>query len=130
MKLSDYRNTYYEFSDKASNVGRKLAFAGIALIWIFKVEGEGSAKIPERLFIPSALLATALAFDLLQYILGTCVWGAFQWYHERKLNDISVDPELDSPSWLKWPQFICFVLKLFAVFLAYIFVTKYLWSIV
>ena len=66
MKLSDYRNTYYEFSDKASNVGRKLAFAGIAIIWIFKIEGEGAPKIPEKLFTPSALLATALAFDLLQ----------------------------------------------------------------
>ena len=38
MKLSDYRETYYEFSGKASDVTRQLAFAGIAIVWIFKIE--------------------------------------------------------------------------------------------
>ena len=129
MKLSDYRNTYYEFSGKASDVARKLAFAGIALIWIFKIEAKPTPKIPDQLLLPSALLALTLAFDLLQYISATCIWGIFQWYHEHKLNDTSKDPALDSPSLLKWPQFIFFVLKLCTILLAYLFITKYAWSI-
>ncbi len=129
MKLSDYRDTYYEFSRTASSIARTLAFAGIALIWIFRIELKPIARIPSELLAPLALLATTLAFDLLQYISGTCVWGIFQWYHEKKLVDVLMDPDLDSSSWLKIPQFIFFVLKLFTVLLAYFFLTTYIWDI-
>lgn len=129
MKLSDYRNTYYEFSGKASDVARNLSFAGIALIWIFMVAGDPVPKIPKRLILPAALLALTLAFDLLQYISATLIWGLFQWYHERKLNDTSEDPDLDAPTFLKWPQFIFFVLKLCTIILAYCLITKYIWFV-
>jgi hypothetical protein len=36
MKLQDYRNDFYLFSGKASDISRQLAFAAIAIIWIFK----------------------------------------------------------------------------------------------
>lgn len=35
MTLSDYLASYYELSGKASDVSRQLAFAGIAVIWVF-----------------------------------------------------------------------------------------------
>ena len=133
-KLSNYMEDYYEFSGKASDVARKLAFAGIALIWIFKIETQPTPKIPPDLVLPTALLALTLAFDLLQYVAATCVWGVFQWYHERRIGDTSKDPEIDAPSLLKWPQFIFFVLKLCTVLLAYIlitiFIAGYMWSAV
>ena len=49
MKLSEYKKTYEDFSGKASNVVRQLSFAGIAVIWIFKVQSNGSLKIPDTL---------------------------------------------------------------------------------
>lgn len=128
MKLSDYKNTYYEFSGLTSGVARNLAFAGIALVWIFKTESEPTPRIPQQLIIPTVMLALTLTFDLLQYIAGTFVWGVFQWYHERKLHNITEDPELDSPSWLKLPQFSFFVLKLATVLSAYLFITVYIWN--
>jgi len=128
-KLSEYMEDYYEFSGKASEASRNLAFAGIALIWIFKVEAPSIPHIPDRLVLPAALLAIALACDLLQYVSATAIWGCFQWYHERRIGNTSRDPELDAPAFLKWPQFIFFVFKLMCVLLAYLLITAYIWSI-
>jgi hypothetical protein len=129
MKLSDYRETFYKFSEKASDVARHLSFAGIALVWIFKIDAMPIPKVPDALLLPAALLALSLALDVLQYVGATCVWGIFQWWHERKLDDLSQDPELESPSFLKWPQFIFFVGKLVTLTGAYFFLTRYIWII-
>jgi hypothetical protein len=36
MKLKEYLETFYTFSEKTSNIARQLGFAGIALIWVFR----------------------------------------------------------------------------------------------
>ena len=61
MKLSDYRETYYEFSGIASEVSRKLSFAGIALVWLFKIENSPIPKVPNELIFPTGLLALSLS---------------------------------------------------------------------
>ncbi len=62
--LEKFRESYYELSGKASDTARNLAFAGIAIIWIFRT-GEGVAnKIPQAIFWPLGLFAVALALDL------------------------------------------------------------------
>ena len=128
MKLSEYRNTYHEASRTASSVCRKLAFAGIILVWILEAQRIPMRMIREELLTALALLATALVFDLLQYIFGTIVWGVFLQHHEKKLKGISVDTDIDSPSYLKWPEFVFFVSKLVSVLLAYYFIIEYIWS--
>lgn len=129
MKLSDYRETYYEFSGKASDVSRQLAFAGIALVWLFKIDGSPVPKVPEELLFPTITLSLALAFDLLQYASATLVWGIFQWYKERQLEDLSEDPDLDATVLLKFPQLGFFILKLVSVIVSYCLLTKYIWTI-
>lgn len=91
MKLSDYQKAYYEFSGKASDVARQLAFAGIALIWIFRVERPQAPRLPEQLLLPSALLVLALGADLLHYIVKTIIWGRFCRKEEKKLK-LSLNP--------------------------------------
>lgn len=127
MKLSDYRETYYYFSGKASDVARNLAFAGIAVVWIFKTTNGPVPKIPSNLIMPIGLLVLTLAFDLCQYIVATAIWGYFQWHEERKLHDINDDPELSSHPCLKWPQNALFIMKLITVSLAYIFLSIFIW---
>ena len=129
MKLNDYRETYYEFSGKASDVARQLAFAGIAIIWLFKIRQSGIPKIPNELILPAITLSFTLAFDLLQYVAGTFVWGVFQWYKERQLEDLSQDPEIESSTKLKWPQFVFFILKLISLIFSYCLIIKYLINI-
>jgi hypothetical protein len=136
MRLKEYKDVYYEFSGNASDISRQLAFAGIAIIWIFR-SVENPTKIPEPLLLPFAFMVSCLFFDILQYLAGTTVWGIFQWHEERKLQQENPDKqlseidemELDSPTWLKHPQFICFMLKTAAIFLAYVWLGKYLWAI-
>ena len=127
MKLSNYREDYYLFSGKASDVARNLAFAGIALVWIFKTapSPDSIPRVPEELLAPTVFLVLTLIFDLLQYIFGSFVWGTFQWWQERQLDDLSEDPELDAPRWFKWPQFTCFVLKLCTIAVAYWLLLRY-----
>ena len=126
MKLSDYRETFYEFSGKASDVTRQLAFAGIAIIWIFKIEDKQFPQIPSELLLPSITLALTLAFDLLQYVSAAIVWGIFQWYKERQLKNLSDDPDLDAPSILKLPQLTFFIFKIISVIFSYYLLVKYL----
>jgi len=127
MKLSDYRETYYEFSRKASDIARQLAFAGIAVVWLFKVQKQDLPRIPEDLILLVFFLVLVLALDFLQYVFGTFIWGLFQWYQERQLNDVMKDPDLSAPSYLKTPQMICFVAKLLLLVIAYILLLAYVW---
>jgi len=128
MKLSDYRETYYEFSGKASEVARKLAFAGIAVVWIFKASGTSSPKIPFDLYFPTGLFVLTLAFDLFQYVSATIVWGVFQWKEERKLTDINDDPELGAHPFCKLPQNVFFMLKIIAISFAYLLLLLFVWQ--
>lgn len=107
MKLKDAREAYYEYSKKASEVARSLAFAGIALIWVFKTDANGIPKVPDDLLLPTALLAASLAFDLLQGVAGSVIWGPFHRLKERE-REPGDDPEIDAPAWINWPTLFFF----------------------
>lgn len=123
MNLSDYRNDYYQFSSKTSEIARQLSFAGIALVWVFKV-GESPASIPEELVLPAGLFVLALALDLLHAAYGTFVWGAFAWWKERQ----GIDPEadFDAPGWFNWPSLLFFWSKVGVVMFAYVQALSYI----
>ena len=129
MKLSDYKQDYYEFSGKASDVARTASFAGLALIWIFRVDAKPAPHLPADLLLPTALFALSLALDLLHYITATTIWGTFHKYHEMKLKNPNEDPELDHPVYFEYPILLFFVLKLTSVAFAYVAVGNYLWKL-
>jgi hypothetical protein len=128
MKLSEYRQDYYEFSGKASDVSRNLAFAGVAVIWLFKV-GDSTPILPRNLVLPLLLFCVGLACDLLQYVASVVVWGSFQWRHDQRLANPHDDPELDAPSWFNWPALVFFTAKLVAVSVGYVVLSFRLWRI-
>lgn len=125
MKLSNYKKTYYEFSGKTSDVARTAAFAGIALIWVFKIEPP-APRLPTDLIFPVGLFAFGLAFDLLQYIIATFIWGIFYGHHESKLTDVNIDPQISHPSWFQIPIMFFFILKLLSIIIGYICVARYI----
>ena len=116
MKLRDCRESYYLNSGKASDICRKLGFAGLALIWAFRVTGGKETIIPDNLRWAGALLIGGLALDFLQYILGTVVWGAYHRFKEKR--NTPEDEEFLAPQWINYPANTCFVLKQGAIFLA------------
>lgn len=84
MKLKDTREAYETFTGKASDIARQLGFAGIAIIWLFRSDG----KIPSELLPVAVLIIVGLAFDFLQYVYGSMVWGV---YHHRKSRQVKFD---------------------------------------
>ena len=128
MNLADYRAAYYELSGKASDVARQLAFAGIALIWIFHERGAAPIAIPRALVAPAALFICGLGFDLLQYLCGALIWGAFHRYQEKRLGPES-KKALSAPAWFNWPGLFFFWSKLFLVLGGYALLLAYVLSV-
>ena len=130
IKLKDVRQAYYDYSKKASEVVRHLGFAGIALIWIFRTDGNSingnSIKgIPEALIPAGLCLVVGLALDLLHCIVPTGFWGWLQW---AKGKTKSPEDEIDVPRWINWPAILFFWTKIIAIVMAYILIIIYLIS--
>src|SRR3546814_12767094 len=87
MRLSAARNCYYSHSGNASAAARQIAFAGIAVVWVFnKPLADRTLNLPEQLAGVLLLLCIDLALDLLQYTLSTETWGIGSWRKEKKLK--------------------------------------------
>ena len=127
MKLSEYKRDYQQLSGKASDVARQLSFAGIAIVWVFKMGTGPNLKIPDQLIFSMILFCLALASDLLQYIIGAAIWGGFHRYHEKKVTQPN-DPDLIAPKYLNWPANVLFYSKFVFVFISYISILKYCWG--
>jgi hypothetical protein len=116
MRLENCRQSYYYNSGKASDICRKLGFAGIALIWAFRVTRGKETIIPDNLRWAGVLLIAGLALDFLHYIVGTIVWGAYNRFKETQ--NTPETQEFLAPRWINYPSNTCFVLKQVAIFLA------------
>jgi hypothetical protein len=124
MKLSDAREAYHDHTKALSEVNRKIAFAGIALIWIFKGESGAVQTIPKPLLLPDFLLVVSLACDFGQYVSASLSWGTFHRVMERKLK--SKDREFLAPSWLNWPAILFFWGKVIACAFAYVLIINWI----
>jgi len=52
MKLSEYKKVSDANTAKTSDITRQLALAGVAIIWIFRVEKNGQFQIENFLIYP------------------------------------------------------------------------------
>ena len=121
--VENYREAFYEFSGKASDISRQLAFADIAVIWLSKTDTPtGHLTIPHQLILPGILVVAALAVDLLQYITASFIWRSYYRYLER--NHIS---EVERHNvWLERPIDWLFRIKIVLVIVAYILILLFL----
>jgi len=127
MKLDNYKQDYYWFSGKASDVARQLSFAGIALVWIFKSTTPSGLSLPKCLLWPALFFGIGLFTDLFQYVTGAVIWGFFYRHHEQKNpDDPTYNPDLYAPNWLHIPITLFFWGKLTAIMAGYYFLIKYL----
>lgn len=124
MKLEKYRDDSYEFSKQASDLIRQFAFAGIAVIWIFKVENsEKAPMIPEVLICPLLLFITTLIFDLFQYLIPTIIWSLFYRIKEKKTKD---DADVKASGWLSMPGWLFWILKVASLLFAYYYLISFM----
>ena len=127
MKLSEFKKDAHDFSSKLSDINRNLSFAGIAIIWIFRLESKNGLILPECLYLPLFFLVGSLALDLLQYLYSTTVWTIFYRIKEGKKSNIKDDPVTTAPKVLSNISYFCFYYpKVIVNIVAYIFLFLYL----
>ncbi len=127
MKLREFLDQYHYFSGKASDVARQLAFAGIAIVWIFKVNKGDSVKLNQNLLVPTALFSLSLLFDLTHYVIAAFTWYFFH-RHQEKKPEITADSNVMASPYLNWPTNFFFCLKIGSVFIGYIWLFIFLWQ--
>jgi hypothetical protein len=124
MKLQGYRETFYVFSGKASDINRQLGFAAIAVMWVFKRDIAGHPALPLQLFLPGILVVASLALDLGHYCVGAIVWRSF--YRSKEKASTSEDAEIDHSTWLEVPIASLFVGKILCTITAYVVILIFL----
>jgi hypothetical protein len=124
MKFKEYLDTFYWFSGKTSDIARQLAFAAIAIIWVFRYTDGSNQIFPAKLFPPAFCVVLSLAFDLFQYIAGTIIWDIFHRVHEK--HGVKANDEIKAPPWLNKPILFFFVFKLIFLILGYILILIFL----
>src|SRR5450759_2096324 len=125
MKLQDYREDFYTFSGKASDLNRQLAFAGIALIWLFKKDSSlAGFSIPHELLLPAILIVTSLALDMGHYVVASLIWRSF--YRSKEKIGIDEVQELQHSPYLELPIYALFCAKIAFVLFAYCLLLRYL----
>lgn len=124
MKLQDYRDDFYAFSGKASDLTRQLGFAGIALIWLFRKDVGGQQTIPKELILPGILIVGSLILDMLHYCVGSVIWRLF--YRSKEKIHVPEDRELAHSVWLERPIWFLFIAKIVCIIVAYVFILIFL----
>lgn len=120
MRLQGYRDTFYTFSGKVSDICRQLALAGIAILWIFKTESNGQLSVPHELVLPGLLIVAGLLADLLQYFVGAIIW--FLYYRWQEFQGVGEDTELSHSIWFEAPIHFLFWAKAILFIIAYYYI--------
>jgi hypothetical protein len=127
MTLDDLWSDVRELTGKLSDVTRQAAYAGLAVIWIFKTGDVAQYRLDRSLVWAGALLALVLACDLAQYAANI----ALRWRNARREEKArGVDyrgKDITLPKTLNRVPYALFALKValvaagYAVLLVYLF---------
>lgn len=118
MKLQGYRDTFYTYSGKVSDICRPLALAGVGILWLFKKETSGQISVPQELIWPGLLIILGLLADLLQYFVGSIIWLVY--YRRKERAGVGEEAELPYHSgWLEFPIQLFFWAKAALFVVAY-----------
>ncbi|KJG18388.1 hypothetical protein [Photobacterium angustum] len=109
MNLKDCRENYYALSGSLSSVTRQLAFAGIAVCWVFSVKSKTGYLLDKQLVLSILFFCLGLLLDLLQYFYSSAAWGFYSRYKEKRVpND---DHDFLAPRWINWPTLLLYWTK-------------------
>jgi len=125
MNLQEAREIYGKRTSKLSEVVRQLNFAGIGIIWVFRV-GEKSGGIPYSQFLlwPLGLLIVSATCDILHYAYGSAAWGIF---HSLKEKELKHDGSkiFRAPRQINWPSNFFFWSKASSTVVAFALLIQY-----
>lgn len=127
MKLSEIRKAYEELSGLLSKFNRQLAFAGIGIVWLFRVtDSTGNTTIDPKMLTPILCFVISFACDLLQYLYLSIAWYIYYWCQRNK--NVEENAEVKESEYMNIPAWILWFLKAVALIIAYYFLGLYLYS--
>lgn len=114
------------YTSKTSDIARQLAFAGIALIWIFKTEAPDKTVLLHP-FLHNAgfFIVLGLVLDIAQYLAGSIIWHLFSRHKELEESDSSA--EFRAPSCINIPMNALFYIKIVPIAIAYWYILRFLY---
>lgn len=121
LTLKEAYNRSGEASDKSSEINRQLAFAGIAIIWVFKTDSGGRQIVPNELFWPGLLLVVGLSLDLLHYVVKSEIW-----YRITRKREKAGIKEFTVPPWVNYAGDTLYWIKIAVTIIAYGFLVRFL----
>ena len=129
MKRKDCLEAYQDYSRQTSDNVRKLSFAAIAIIWVFKAQTQGGSVTISPILVWSGIsVVIALVFDFIQYTYGTIAWGSF--HRQKELSGVLPNGEFKAPVWINWPTNTFFTIKVLSVGVGYVLLLIFLGRIV
>jgi hypothetical protein len=118
VNRKDCLEAYQDFSAQTSDNVRKLSFAGIGAIWVFRGQPETvSLGLPTMLVWSGFAIVLALLLDFLQYGYATVAWGAL--HRAKEKANLSLTEEFKAPAAINWPTITLFWFKVGCVAVGY-----------
>lgn len=134
MELATIWQQSHDNTVRASETARKAAYAGIAIIWVFRETSQSGDTIPKLLVLSGGFLIIALAIDLFQYTYMSLRYRSTAINFKKELVENNVpDTEhglqnLPLPMDFHSLSYLLFWAKLIAVFAAYGVIIVYLFK--
>lgn len=122
MSTESNWDNYEEYTSALSSNVRKLAFAGVGIIWVLSGGGLNSIDIDDLYRWPLYLMIVALALDFMQYVLGAGIWWVYSMWDEHEHKRRGEPPKHDethNSEALNIPMHVCFVAKTVTICIAY-----------
>ncbi|HXX43013.1 MAG TPA: hypothetical protein VEI58_12205 [Chthoniobacterales bacterium] len=128
MKLEEAKKAFYDASATLTENTRKLCFAGIAIVWIFKVGDKNAGGVPfaAGLLWPLGAFVMALALDVLQYFYKSTIWWLY--YACKHKQGTSDDSEIDPPRLINFLTFVFFYGKVLFCGYGFYRLLAYIWK--
>jgi hypothetical protein len=111
---------YKDYSQTTSDIARKIAFAGIAICWLFR---DKNNDFPSLVMIALVFLLLFFLSDLLQYLITALLLRRWIRKEEIKMweNVGVIEGDYNKPTWIDTPTFSFFVSKLTFLIISFIF---------
>ncbi len=126
LSVKDAQDVYYEASATLSTLSRQMAFAAIAIIWLFRIDNELGLALPQDLAICVIFVVLFFAFDLFQYGSKAILWSCLARQNEQEAIKKNENVKFLAPSWYPKVPLVFFILKTIFLSVSYIFLLVFL----
>lgn len=122
MNLGFVREECQAYSKAASESSRRLALAGIAIVWLL---ADKNTNVILN-YVPLWFFLACLCAEFIQYIYGYVSWLVLDTFKERQLKNRHPDDwekveeeDFEAPFWMNYPTNLFFLLKVISVAVGY-----------